>query len=314
MIHNGFLKHGMFIEGRPINALLRYQNYKARPSLLSRLMMMLPEAIRPAPDPAPLIKQFIQAMNDMSVKSVWLQLFNANGELDPDRKGVTRALVAALKSAGIVPVGWGYCYSKNASTDLALATILCAAYGIDAFVADVEPGNPVHMQADTWDPATFTTLIKGLSAAFGRDNLGISTFANMKLHPDALKIMLIAQPYVCMYAPQVYWFDNDPAPYVRNSLATWRTAGITAPIVATAQSYWDIGEGTPVQSVMEGEVQRFIADFANNDWHDFIGLNWYHAGGQNSSTSGAMSDPMIAAIIAGRLNNKPYATPASDWA
>ena len=89
MIHNGFLKHGMFIEGRPINTLLRYQNYKTRPSLLSRLMMMLPEAIRPAPDPAPLIKQFIQAMNDMSVRSVWLQLFNANGELDPDRKGAT---------------------------------------------------------------------------------------------------------------------------------------------------------------------------------------------------------------------------------
>jgi hypothetical protein len=136
----------------------------------------------------------------------------------------------------------------------------------------------------------------------------------MKLHPDALKIMLIAQPYVGMYAPQDYWFDNDPAPYVRNSLATWRAAGITTPIVATIQSYWDIGEGTPAQSVMEAKVQKFIADFTNGDWHNFIGLNWYHAGGQNTSTSGAMSDPMIAAIIAGQLNNKPYApsTPVSD--
>jgi hypothetical protein len=152
MINQGFLKHGMFIEGRPISALLRYQNYKTPPSLLSRLTMMLPDAIRPAPDPAPLIKNFIQAMNDMSVKSVWLQLFNANGELDPDGKGATSALVAALESAGIVPVGCGYCYSKNASTDLALASSLCDAYGIDAFVADVEPGNPVHMQPDTGTP------------------------------------------------------------------------------------------------------------------------------------------------------------------
>ena len=309
MIHKGFLKHGMFIEGRPIGTLLRYQNYKTQPSMLARLAMMLPDAVRPTPDPALLIKQFVEAMNDMSVKSVWLQLFSANGELDQDGKGATSALVAALRSAGIVPVGWGYCYSKNAATDLDLATRLCGTYGIDAFVADVEPGNTVHSQPDTWDPAAFEILIKGLSTKFGKDNLGISTFASMKLHPDALKIMLVAQPYVCMYAPQVYWFDNDPAIYLRNSLATWRAAGISTPIVATAQSYWDIGEGTPSQGVMEGKVKKLISDFTDDDWLKLIGLNWYHAGGQNTSNSGAMSDPMIAAIVAGRLNDKSYASP-----
>jgi hypothetical protein len=97
MINQGFLKHGMFIEGRPTTTLLRYQNCKAQPTLLNRLIMMLPEAVRAAPDPTPLIKSFIQAMNDMSVKSVWLPLFNANEELDPDSKGAT----SALKSAGI---------------------------------------------------------------------------------------------------------------------------------------------------------------------------------------------------------------------
>ena len=99
MIHPGFLKHGMFIEGRPISTLLRYRNYKAQPSILSRLVTMLPDAIRPALDPALLIEQFIRAMNNMAVRSIWLQLFNADGELDRDGK------VAALKSVGIVPVG-----------------------------------------------------------------------------------------------------------------------------------------------------------------------------------------------------------------
>jgi hypothetical protein len=297
----------MFIEGRPISTLLRYRNYKAQPSILSRLVTMLPDAIRPALDPALLIEQFIRAMNNMAVRSIWLQLFNADGELDRDGKGATSALVAALKSVGIVPVGWGYCYSKNASTDVALASRLCGAYGINAFVADVEPGNIVHKQADTWDRTAFATLIEGLNAKLGKDNLGISTFANMRLHPDALKIMLIAEPYVCMYAPQVYWFDNLPATYVRQTLETWRAAGITTPLVATVQSYWDLQEGTPAQGTIECKVQEFISLFADDDWRKLIGLNWYHAGGQNTSRSGAMSDPMIDAIVAGHLNYKPYA-------
>jgi hypothetical protein len=37
-----------------------------------------------------------------------------------------------------------------------------------------------------------------------------------------------------------------------------------------------------------------------------IGLNWYHAGGANSTKSGAMSDSMIATIEAARLDKKPY--------
>jgi hypothetical protein len=150
---------------------------------------------------------------------------------------------------------------------------------INAFVADVEPGNIVHKQADTWDRTAFATLIEGLNAKLGKDNLGISTFANMRLNPDALKIMLIAEPYVCMYAPQVYWFDNLPATYIRQTLETWRAAGITTPLVATVQSYWDLQEGTPEQGIIECMVQEFISLFADDDWRKLIGLNWYHAGG-----------------------------------
>src|SRR5215467_4362087 len=115
--------HGIFIEGNPIGTLSRYQGYKTAPSMLERLMSMLPDALRPSPDPVALIGKFVEAMNDMAVKSVWLQLFNRRGEIDRDGKGATAQLVGALKSAGIAPVGWGYCYNKNATTDLALTVM-----------------------------------------------------------------------------------------------------------------------------------------------------------------------------------------------
>jgi hypothetical protein len=308
-MHKGFIGHGIFIEGSPIGALIRYQGYKTAPSMLDRLMSMLPDALRPSPDPVALIGKFIKAMNDMAVKSVWLQLFNRHGEIDRDGKGATAQLVGALKTAGIVPVGWGYCYNKNATTDLALTVTLTQKYALDAFVADVEPGNPVAGTPDDWNTSDFENLIKELSAHFGKSNLAVSTFANMAKHPDALPVMHVAKPHVCMYAPQVYWFDNDPAPYVRTSLSSWRNAGIATPLVATAQSYWDLGEGTPGQPVMEAKVSKFIGDFANSDYGTIVGLNWYHAGGTNSSSSGAMSDSMIQTIAASRLNTKPFAVP-----
>ncbi len=310
MVHKGFLRHGMFIEGKPINALARYQYYKAPPSIFARLAGMLPEALRPAPDPLLLIDKFIQAMHDMSVKSVWIQLFNANGALDANGSGATAALVAALKSSGIVPVGWGYCYSENAGRDVELACRLCGTYRLDAFVADVEPGNKVRGRPDTWQLPAFEALIKGLSAKFGAANLGLSTFANMMVHADAVPVMHVAASYVCMFAPQVYWFDKDPVAYMRSSLASWRNSGIAAPLVATVQSYWDTGEGTPAKAVMETKVEMFVSNATKGDYGQLIGLNWYHAGGANSSKCGAMSDPMIGAIAAGQLNDKPYAASA----
>lgn len=308
-MHKGFTGHGIFIEGSPIGTLTRYKNYKTMPSMLERITEMLPDALRPAPDPAMLISNFIHAMNDMSVKSVWLQLFNSHGEIDPNGNGATPQLVSALKAAGIIPVGWGYCYSRNAATDLGLTQRVCQKYPLEAFVVDVEPGNTVNGAADTWNTGDFATLIKGLAGHFGTPNLGISTFANIAKHGDALPVMRAAQPFVCMYAPQVYWFDNDPAPYVRTSLTSWRDAGFAAPLVATAQSYWSVGEGTPAQSVMEAKVATFINEFTDGDYGTIAGLNWYSAGGANSSSDGAMSDPMIQAIAAGHLNQKPYKAP-----
>src|SRR5271154_3379529 len=143
-MHKGFTGHGVFVEGSPIVTLTRYKNYKTIPSMLNRIADMLPDALRPAPDPTALIANFIRAMQDMSVKSVWLQLFNSHGEIDPNGNGATPQLVSALRVAGIIPVGWGYCYSRNAATDLGLTLRVCQKYQLDAFVADVEPGNPVN--------------------------------------------------------------------------------------------------------------------------------------------------------------------------
>jgi hypothetical protein len=60
---------------------------------------------------------------------------------------------------------------------------------------------------------------------------------------------------------------------------------------------------------MEAKVATFISEFTDVDYGTIAGLNWYSAGGANSSSDGAMSDPMIQAIAAGRLNQKPYKAP-----
>ena len=60
---------------------------------------------------------------------------------------------------------------------------------------------------------------------------------------------------------------------------------------------------------MEAKVSKFVGDFANSDYATIVGLNWYHAGGVNSSSSGAMSDSMIQSIAAAHLNAKPFAAP-----
>jgi hypothetical protein len=174
----------------------------------------------------------------MKVGSIWIQLFSASGELDPSGQGATPELVAALKTANIACVGWGYCYSKNAASDGDLAKQLCAKYGIKAFIADVEPGNTVHHEPDSWLPADFNRLIGGLNAAFGKDNLGISTFGNLRGHDDAAKIYKLAVGSVALFAPQIYWYNKPAVTYAQDCIKSFRDASIGNPLVATTQAYW----------------------------------------------------------------------------
>ena len=294
-INPAFLGHGMFLESSPLTTLRRYRDYKGRGD--------------PNAGTGQLVQKFIQAMRDMHVGSVWIQLFSASGNLDPAGHNGTRELVDGLKAVGIACVGWGYCYSGNAATDAGLAKHLCGQYGIDAFIADVEPGNTVHGSPDTWDKTAFRKLIADLKENFGKAGLGISTFGTLKGHDDAAAIYRLATDDVALFAPQLYWYAHPPVAYVQASIASFRKAGINNPLVATTQSYWEISrDGGVSRARMETQVKAFVAGFA--DWGKIAGLNWYHAGNANTDASGAMSDAMIETIAAAALQQKPYATPA----
>jgi hypothetical protein len=290
-----FLGHGIFLEYSPLTTLQRYATYKgANPAGAAT---------------ADLVQRFIQAMKDMNVKSVWIQLFTASGTLDHGSGG-TSVLVAGLKQANIAVAGWGYCYSKNAAGDAVLAKNLCKQYGIDAFIADVEPGNSVEGQPDTWSPVAFNGLIAGLTSSFGKDNLGISTFGNLTGHPDAAAIYKLAVDDVAFFAPQVYWYKKAPVDYMEQCIASFRQAGITTPLVGTAQSYWQVDQSTNTpRATMEAQVKTFVTNFS--DWGKLIGLNWYHGGNANTDATGAMSDAMIASIAAAHLDQKAFAAPAA---
>jgi hypothetical protein len=294
-INPAFLGHGIFLEYSPITTLRRYAAYKgADPNGATT---------------AQLVDRFIQAMQDMHIASVWIQLFTASGVLDSGDGGTTE-LVNGLKQARIAFAGWGYCYSGNAATDAGLAKHLCSQYGISAFIADVEPGNTVHGQPDTWQPTAFKNLIAGLKGTFGKDNLGISTFGNLKGHDDAASIYRLAVDDVTFFAPQVYWYQKPAVAYMQQCINSFRQAGIGNPLVGTAQAYWEIDRNGGVSRTdMETQVGAFATNFG--DWGKLIGLNWYHGGNANTDASGAMSDAMINSIEAARLDQKPFATPVA---
>jgi hypothetical protein len=294
-INAAFLGHGMFLEYSPITTLQRYAAYDGADPIGATTVQ--------------LVQRFIKAMQDMHVASVWIQLFTASGVLDSGSGG-TSELVAGLKQAGIEFAGWGYCYSGNAATDAGLAKHLCQQYGINAFIADVEPGNTVHGGPDTWQPTAFNNLIAGLKGTFGKDNLGISTFGSLIGHQDAAAIYKLAINDVALFAPQVYWYTKAPVAYMQQCIASFRQAGIGNPLVGTAQAYWEIDKNGGVsRPTMETQVNTFATNFA--DWGKLIGLNWYHAGNANTDASGAMSDAMITSIAKARLDQKPFATPAA---
>jgi hypothetical protein len=291
-INRAFLGHGMFLEYGPLKSLDRYASYGGGGTATTLDQK---------------IERFIKAMQDMHVGSVWIQLFSASGSLDSGSGG-TKELVAALKQASIPCAGWGYCYSQNAASDGDLAKQLCTKYGIDAFIADVEPGNTVHGHPDTWNPHAFKNLMASLKATFGKDNLGMSTFGSLTLHPDAAAIYKLAIDDVAFFAPQIYWYKKAAVAYAKACIDSFRQNGIGNPIIATVQSYWQVDESTNFpQASAESQVKQFIGGFA--DWGSIIGLNWYHAGNQNTASTGAMSGNMISDIVNARLDQKPYAAP-----
>jgi hypothetical protein len=296
-IHQGFVGHGIFIEGVASGSLGQYSNY--------------PTANPPDGGLPRAIAGFVSALHDMAISSVWLQLFNRHGTLDKDGSGGTRELVQALNHANVIPVGWGYCHHANSGSDGALAAELCSRYGITAFVADIEPGNALSDGPDKWDKNAFVAFVTGLGVKFGKENLAISTFSRLDKQPDTRLLMPLVADQVSAFAPQIYWTFADPITFTEAVLASWQQAGIKTPIVATAQCYWDRTDAqhpeTPPQADVEVSVAKFVDKLPNSDWSSLIGLNWYHAGkSYPSAVEGAMSKAMITKIVAAKINKKPF--------
>jgi hypothetical protein len=215
-INKAFLGHGIFTELSVTRALARYAAYVSpNPAI---------------PHPADSIDRFINAIIDMNIASVWIQLFSHGRDCESGTSGspdLRLKLIARLNKHNISWAGWGYCASYSHHADLNLITQFHSDASIapKAFVIDAEPGNELtdpndstKTIKDTWDPDAFEKFVKDVNQIYGRDNLALSSWPTLYLHTDADEnapaLMQSAAPYVCAFAPQAYWLDKpQPANY-----------------------------------------------------------------------------------------------------
>jgi hypothetical protein len=309
-INKAFLGHGIFTEYSITNALDRFKHYGGG---------------APAATPADQIARFVTAMKDMDVRNVWIQIFTRQQKFDMDAAStqLRKDLITALTNANISWAGWGYCAGANATRDLGWIQQFKSDLGMQAFVIDAEPEEAKHK--DVWTTEDFTNFVSGVSNRFGVDNVAISTWPCVQLRENSVKTLLkAAEPFVCLFAPQVYWMDypsnvhyhtlgysmadyppHDPVSFVRMMIRAWADAGFTKPLVMSGQAYWE--STSPSKAVMNLKASQFANHFA--DWTQILGFNWYHAGkGDDTNATGSMSDEMVATIKAARLGAKPYKT------
>jgi hypothetical protein len=309
-INKAFLGHGIFTEYSITNALERFKTYGGGV---------------PAATPAEKIARFVTALQDMDIRNVWIQIFTRHTkfDMDPATAQTRKDLITALISANIAWAGWGYCAGANAQRDLTWIGQFKTDLGMQAFVIDAEPEEAKGK--DVWTTADFTTFVTGVNQLFGTDNLALSTWPCVQLREKSVRtVMKIAEPLVCLFAPQVYWMDypgnvhyhtlgysmtdyppHDPVSFVRMMIRAWKDAGFVKPLVISGQAYWE--NSSPSRAVMEQKAGLFAQHFA--DWNQVLGFNWYHAGkGDDSIAEGSMSDAMVTAVAAAKLGAKPYKT------
>jgi hypothetical protein len=309
-INRAFLGHGIFTEYSINNAVERFKGYGGG---------------APAATPADKITRFVTAMKDMDINNVWIQLFTRNQKFDMDAPStqLRKDLITALGNAGILWAGWGYCAGANATRDLGWIQQFKNDLGMQAFVIDAEPEE--ENDKDVWTEADFTAFVSGVNHLFGTDNLALSTWPCVQLRENSVKtLMKLAEPLICLFAPQVYWMDHpsnvhyhtlgysmtdypphDPVAFVRMMIRAWTDAGFVKPLVISGQAYWETG--TPSRTSMDMKADQFARHFP--DWNQILGFNWYHAGkDDNSEQEGSMSDGMINSIKSAKLGHKPYKT------
>lgn len=224
-INKAFVGHGIFTELSVTRAIGRYAAYVSP---------------NPAnPQPTDNIDRLINAIVDMNIGYVWIQLFSRGHDCENGGAGSADQrikLIARLNVRKILWAGWGYCAAHSHDDDLGLIRQFKSDAEIapKAFVIDAEPGNEIpdpndptktKTIKDTWDPAVFKKFVSDVNQLFGRDNLAMSSWPTLYLHTDkdenAPALMQSVAPYVSAFAPQAYWLDKpQPANYTDGYTAT----------------------------------------------------------------------------------------------
>ena len=190
-----FLGHGFFTEFSVTRALDRFKNYQS-PAV-------------GAASPTDTIDRFILALKDMQVSSVWIQLFKRSGDCKstPASAKLRKDLINRLTKAGIGWAGWGYCAGTNWQRDIGMIKRFRDDLEMPAFVIDAEP----EKGKDVWAEANFDRFTGAANKLLGTDHLALSTWPVLGLQDEpgnrVIKVMQLAAPYVCLFAPQAYWMN-----------------------------------------------------------------------------------------------------------
>jgi hypothetical protein len=173
-INPAFLGHGIYVEHSIQNALTHFASYGGG---------------APATTPPDQISRLVQAMKDMEVGSVWIQLFSRGTVFDPGAAGeqLLKSVITGLASENIKWAGWGYSSGQSWSSDKILIETFQKNLNMSAFVIDAEPGNKIYPNPsdptdtdknlpDLWSTDDFDAFTSWANTTFGTNNLALTTW------------------------------------------------------------------------------------------------------------------------------------------
>jgi hypothetical protein len=228
------------------------------------------------------------AMHGMDMRHAWLRVHGADGAW---RTEANAALADALRAAGIRVGVWGWCDGNEVGRDIANALAAIDAFGPDAYIADIEPG----VRGARWTPADAAVFAAAVKARLGSRPLVVS---GPGFIADNAAAVMAAMDAADAFAPQAYWFDEDPVEHVKRCVNQWRRV-VTKPLVITGQAYWGERPGWTEERA-ERQLEAFLAGF--DGYGEIVGLNWW-----NLAAPDAMSARMRGAISAARLGQRDFA-------
>jgi hypothetical protein len=239
----------------------------------------------------------------------------------PEPEAPTAALVEALNVAGVALAGWGFVTGSAPEQEAIIAARFTQQYGLVHYVADIEQDE----HDSQWTPGKILTFLTKLRISLPPSaQILVSSYPYIKAkHPE---LMRAAAPHVDGFAPQIYWQDypaaymlepqnlpprpsrhytaadiESPSAYADLCLDWWQETAGGKPLLVTGQAYWD---GDFSEKEAEAKLSRFLGDF--DGWSRIAGLNWWHLGHKDNLPDGAMSEPMLQAITAAKINLKAF--------